>query len=364
MPIHTEDDPKHATQHKPSTIKEVAKRAGVSTATVSRVISGSSNVSKKLEKRVNNAIKTLDFRPNLVARRLRRRSTKIIGVVISDIQNPFNASLVEGIESVLQTDEYLLLLGNSSDNPQREQQKLNTFLSEDVTGVIFVCTNENASYFRKFQEKGISLVAVDRKPPDLTVDSVQVANADASYRAASHLLQEGHRRVGLVAGPLTISTAIERCEGYKHALVSAGLPIDPELIQVGNFRQAGGYEAMGALLDLPKPPSAVLVSNNLMTLGALQMIHERSLNIPDEIALIGFDDMPWATSLRPPLTVIAQPVFEMGAVAARQLLARIDKPNAPIQQVILETRLIIRASCSCRNGVKVGALKPAADLER
>ena len=362
MPI--EDNPSSAGLHKPSTIKEVAERAGVSTATVSRVISGSGTVSKKLEKRVHNAIKTLDFRPNLVARRLRRRNTKMIGVVISDIQNPFNAVLVEGIESVLQENQFLLLIGNSSDNPQRETQKLNTFLSEDVTGVIFVCTNENASYFRKFQEKGISLVAVDRKPDNLEVDSVQVANADASFRAVNHFLQEGHRRIGLVAGPLAISTAFERCEGYKRCLNSAGLPIDPELIQVGNFRQDGGYRAMGSLLDLSNPPSAVLVSNNLMTLGALQMIHERGLDIPGEISLIGFDDMPWATSLHPPLTVIAQPVYEMGAIAANLLLARIAKPGGSIQHVTLETKLIVRASCSCRNGMKSVAPKPAFNLEK
>jgi LacI family transcriptional regulator len=336
--------------YRATTIREVAEKAGVSIATVSRVISGTGGVSKKLEKRVQNAIKTLDFRPNQVARRLRARSTKVIGVVINDIQNPFNHALIEGIESVLQENDFLLLLGNTSDNPQREQQKLDTFLSEDVTGLIFVSSNQDATYYNKFLEKGIALVAVDRKPTNLRVDCVQVDNEEAAYRAIQHLTEEGHRRIGLVAGPLTISTAAQRCAGYQRGLVAAGLTVDPELIQIGNFRQAGGYTAMGALLDQPNPPSAVLVSNNLMTLGALQMIHERELNIPDQIALIGFDDMPWAASLRPPLTVIAQPVYEMGAVAARLLVSRIQEPGGPIQQVTLDTRLIMRASCTCRGG--------------
>ena len=207
-------------------------------------------------------------------------------------------------------------------------------------------------------------MAVDRKPANLEVDSVQVANADAAFRAVNHFLQEGHLRIGLVAGPLSISTAFERCEGYKRCLSSAGLPIDTELIQTGNFRQDGGYRAMGALLDLPKPPSAVLVSNNLMTLGALQMIHERGLDIPGEIALIGFDDMPWATSLHPPLTVIAQPVFEMGAIAAKLVLARIAVPGGSIQHVILETKLIVRASCSCHSRIKNSLRKSVVDMEK
>jgi DNA-binding LacI/PurR family transcriptional regulator len=351
MPTNAARTSKFSGQRKPSTIIEVAERAGVSTATVSRVISGSVAVSKALETRVKNAIEELDFRPNLMARRLRRRNTNMIGVVVSDIQNPFNTALVEGVESVLQND-YLMLLGNTSDSPRRERQKLNIFLSEDVTGIIFACTNEDASYFTKFQEKGVSLVAVDRKPTDLNVDSVKVANEDASFRAVNHFLQEGHQRIGFVAGPAAISTARERCGGYVRGLASAGLPALSEWIQAGNFRQDGGYHAMGVLLDLPNPPTAVLVANNLMTLGALQMIHERGLSIPGEIALIGFDDMPWAASLRPPLTVVAQPVFEMGAAAARLLLARIENYNAPVQNLVFETQLIIRASCSCQGGIK------------
>jgi LacI family transcriptional regulator len=350
MPNLKEEPPVTPGQHRPTTIREVAEKAGVSIATVSRVISGSGGVSKKLEKRVQKSIEALDFRPNQVARRLRARSTKVIGVVINDIHNPFNHDLIEGIESVLQENEYLLLLGNTSDNPQREQQKLNSFLSEDVTGLIFACSNQDATYYNKLLDKGIALVAVDRKPANLKVDCVQVDNDEAAFRAVQHLVQEGHKRIGLVAGPLTISTAAQRCAGYQRALVAAGLAVDPQLIQVGDYRQVGGYSAMGVLLDQPDRPSAVLVSNNLMTLGALQMIHERDLNIPDEIALIGFDDMPWAASLRPPLTVIAQPVFEMGAVAARLLMGRIQEPGSPIQQVTLDTKLIVRASCSCRGG--------------
>jgi LacI family transcriptional regulator len=331
--------------HQPSTMKDVAERAGVSTATVSRVISGNGGVSKKLEQQVKNSIKDLDYRPNQVARRLRRRSTRIVGVVVSDIKNPFFTTMVEGIESVLEENGYLLLLGNSNENPQRERQRINIFLSEDVSGIIFAHTGEDTPVYKKIQNTGIALVAVDRRPGDLDVDSVQVANEESAYQAANYLLEEGHRRIGLITGPANISTSFERLAGYQRGLAAAGITMDGELIQAGNFRQEGGYQAMGALLDLPHPPSAVLVLNNLMTLGALQMIHERQLDIPEQISLIGFDDMPWAASLRPPLTVIAQPVYEMGVIAARLLLGRIQAPDGPIQHVTLETRLILRASC-------------------
>jgi DNA-binding LacI/PurR family transcriptional regulator len=326
-------------------MKDVAERAGVSTATVSRVISGNGGVSKKLEQLVKNSINDLDYRPNQVARRLRRRSTRIVGVVVSDIKNPFFTTMVEGIESVLEENGYLLLLGNSNENPQRERQRLNIFLSEDVSGIIFAHTGEDTPIYKKIQNTGIALVAVDRRPGGLEVDSVQVANEESAYRAANYLLEEGHRRIGLITGPANISTSFRRLAGYQRGLAAAGIALDGELIQTGNFRQEGGYHAMGALLDLPHPPSAVLVLNNLMTLGALQMIHERQLDIPDQISLIGFDDMPWASSLRPPLTVIAQPVYEMGVIAARLLLGRIQAPDGPIQHVTLDTRLILRASC-------------------
>jgi LacI family transcriptional regulator len=346
--------------HKPYTIKDVAESAGVSTATVSRVISGSGNVSKKLVKRVKNTIAALDFHPNQAARRLRHRTTKIVGVVLSDIQNPFFTTLVEGIESVLQERGYLLLLGNSCEDQNRENQHLNTFLSEQVSGVIFTSSGNDISYYKKFQTAGIPLIAVDRKPLGLNVDLIQLANEKASFEAVNHFFMEGHRRIGLIAGLESISTGSERREGYLRAFQTADVPVDQDLIQAGDFRQSSGYRLMGKLLDLPDPPSAVLVSNNLMTLGALQMIHERNLNIPDQISIIGFDDIAWASSLRPPLTVIAQPVSEMGIAAANLLLERIQKPESPVRHMTFETELIIRASCRCaKNGrlpAKVGGL--------
>ncbi len=333
--------------HKLITIKDVAEAAGVSTATVSRVISENGNVSKKLAKRVINVINELDYHPDQSARRLRHRTTKIVGVVLSDIQNPFFTTLVVGIEGVLQEKGYILLLGNSCEDQNRENQHLSTFLSEQVAGIIFTSTGKDIASYKKFQAIGIPLIAVDRRPADLDVDSVQLANEKASFDAVNHFFMEGHRRIGLIAGLEYLSTGSERRDGYMRAFQASGIPVDPELIQYGDFRQDSGYRAMGALLDLTDPPSAVLVSNNLMTLGALQMIHERDLTIPNQISIIGFDDIDWASSLRPPMTVIAQPVTEMGIAAANLLLERIQNPEGPIKHLTFDSRLIVRASCWC-----------------
>jgi LacI family transcriptional regulator len=330
------------------TMKEVAAHVGVSTATISRVLGGKGGVRPELEQRVRQAIVELGYRPNQAARRLRQRQAKIIGVLVTDIQIPFFASIVVGIDSILQKAGYLPLLGNSFDSLASEQAHLNTFLSEGVSGVIFAAVNSQdvANYYR-LREAGIPLVAIDRTPGDLQVDSVQVANIQAASQAISHFIEEGHQRIALIAGPNQISTAVERQAGYEQALLAAGLPLDPGLIQVGGYTLDGGYRAMRTLMENSNRPTAVLIVNNVMTLGALQYINEKAIDIPCDIAIIGYDDMPWAASLRPPLTVVAQPDAEIGVLAARLMLERIDKPESSIKHITLDARLVLRASCSC-----------------
>jgi DNA-binding LacI/PurR family transcriptional regulator len=193
-------------------------------------------------------------------------------------------------------------------------------------------------------------VAVSRVLPGLKVDTVTVGNAEGAHVAVAHLIGLGHRRIGLISGPMGISTARDRQAGYERALQEAGLPLDRDLIQYADFRQSGGYNAMEQLLQMRVPPSGVFVGSNLMTLGALQTIHERGLDIPGQIAIVGFDDMPWAASLRPPLTAVAQPAYEVGAAAARLLLERLREPDRPIRHIVLETRLVVRASCGTHQG--------------
>lgn len=330
------------------TMKEVAAEAGVSTATVSRVLGSKGGVRPDLERRVRQTIEDLGYRPNQAARRLRERKAKIIGVLVTDIQIPFFASIVVGIDRVLQGAGYLPLLGNTFDLLASEQAHLNNFLSEGVSGVIFAAANsKDVSNYERLLDAHIPLVSIDRTPGDLQVDTVQVANLQAANQAVNHLIQEGHQRIALIAGPNHISTAVERQAGYELALRSAGLPLDPALIQVGNYTLEGGYRAMRSLIENPERPTAVLIANNVMTLGALQYVNEQALEIPCDIAVIGYDDMPWAASLRPPLTVVAQPDDEIGVLAARLMLDRIREPESSIKHMTLDARLILRSSCNC-----------------
>ncbi len=330
------------------TVKDVAAKAGVSTATVSRVLSRKDGVSPELEQRVRLAIEALGYRPNQSARRLRERRSKIIGVLVPDIQINFFASIVVSIERVLQEAGYLLLLGNTNDNIESERQHINTFLSEDVAGVIFTpSSTANVSNFQALIENGIHLVSIDRKPGDLQIDTVQVANQQAAQNATRHLLDEGHQRIGFIAGPDFISTSAERQAGYELALKQSGIRLESVLIRPGNYTIESGYKAMRDLFSMHERPTAVLIANNSLTLGAMQFIREHEIAVPDQVAIIGFDDMPWSTILRPPLSVIVQPMNEIGVSAARLMLQRISEPASSIKHLTLETNIVIRQSCLC-----------------
>ena len=325
------------------TIKDVAARAEVSTATVSRVLTGSGSVREDLSERVLAAVKALDYRPNRSARELRARAVQRVGVVL-DIQNPFFTSVLRGIEEELQAEGYVVMLGDSNENPVTEQVHLAMLRNERVAGAILsICSTEPARY-RALAEDGIPLVLIDRVLDGLAADAVLTNNIDSARQAVEHLIASGHRRIGCVLGLSHTTTAMERRLGYEQALTRSGLVFDPALIQPGYFTVEGGHQAMRALLDLPQPPTAVFVVNNLMVLGAFQAIHECGLSIPGDVAVIGFDEMPWAISLQPPLTVIAQPAREIGVTAARALLQRIREPQLPPARVVLENRLIVRGS--------------------
>jgi DNA-binding LacI/PurR family transcriptional regulator len=325
------------------TIKDVAKHASVSTATVSRVLAGSNQVSENLRIRVLESIDALDYIPNQVGRSLRRQTTNIIGLVITDIQNPFFTSILRGVQDVFQEHKLVVLTANSDENPTQELLHLQILRSQGVRGLIFAPARSDY-YGLEYLFNGMAVVAIDRLPLNINVDSVIVDNVAGAKVATQHLLDLGHRRIGFIAGISKVTTGKDRLRGYLEALQEAGLHRIDELIQDGSFLQKGGYKAMSNLLDLPIPPTAIVSSNNLMSLGALQALHERGVKIPDEIAVVGFDDMPWAPCLQPPLTVIAQPTYEIGRQAAHLLLERFESPDFPARNLVLETNLIIRAS--------------------
>jgi LacI family transcriptional regulator len=326
------------------TIKQVAEKVGVSTATISRVLNGHGYVSPETRRIVLEAVEELNYQPNRAARNLRRQVAQIIGMVVSDLQNPFFTSVIQGIEGVIEENGFTLLLSNSDEDPRREDRQLRTLEAERVSGIIIAPCRGESEMLRRLVAQKMPVVLIDRELTRLKVDTVTVHNREAACEAVLHLKSQGHSRIGWIGGPPRLSTSMERHDGFLDGIKAAGLSLEPEYLQNGDYRLDGGYQSMQRLLNLPHPPTAVMVGNNLMTLGALQAIHEKCLSIPRDIAIVGFDDMPWAASLQPPLTVVAQPTCEMGIIAARLLLARIANPSLSTHTVILDTQLIVRSS--------------------
>ncbi len=327
------------------TIYEVAEQAQVSAATVSRVLSGAKFVSGELAQRVWDAVSELEYRPNHIARNLRARATSTIGVVIPDIQNPFFTSVVRGIEDALQVEKFTLLLANSDGDPSRERVCLDTLCAEEVAGLVFVPCNAEPRAYEHLGRQGVPVVAVDRSPVGLNVDLIGVTNEEGARDAVLHMASLGRQRIALIGGPPSANVAVEREQGYRKALEQAGLAYLPALVVRADFREDGGYEAMTSLLGRPVLPDAVFVANNLMAMGALRALSDAALRVPDEVALVSFDDIPWGTRVSPPLTAVAQPTYDLGVSAARILLDRIREPHRPVRRVALQTTLVVRRSC-------------------
>ena len=327
-----------------STSEDVAKKAGVSVATVSRVLNDSPHVSPAVRRKVLRAAKALNYQPNRTAQRLRAKRSHVIGLVISDIQNPFFTSVVRGIEDVAYKHDYSVVLCNSDEDPEKERLYINVMRAEAVGGVILASTTETNPLVADLFDHDIPVVAIDRRIKDKRVDAVLAANAQGAFEAVSHLIALGHRRIGFVGLPLTRTTGKERYDGYARALRAHGLSVSRQLVRIADAKQQGGYQRAIDLMTERPSITALFVANNLMTLGALSAIRERGMKIPDDISVVGFDDMPWATLLEPPLTAVAQPTYELGQRAAELLLERLKQPQKPAAQIELKTSLIVRGS--------------------
>lgn len=344
----------------PPSIKDVARRAGVSSATVSRVLANKPHVREEVRQRVLAAVEELGYQPSRVARSLRVQRSRIIGLIISDIQNPFFTSLVRAVEDVAYEHEYAVFLCNSDEDIQKESLYIDVMQAERVAGVVISATRETENPSRKLVEAGIPVVAVDRRMLDLEVDTVMVDNVGASFQLVSHLINDGHQRIGAVVGTPKATTGRERYEGYVRALEAYGLSVEPHLVRTGLPKEKLGYHFTLELLNLPEPPTALFTGNNLLTLGALRAIRERGLRIPDDLALVAFDEMDWMPLMEPSLTVVAQPTYELGRAAAELLLQRIEDHTRPPTEVILQPTLIIRQSCARH---EEGALPESSPLD-
>ncbi len=294
--------------------------------------------------RVLDAVAELGYRPSRVARSLRARRSSIIGLIISDIQNPFFTALVRAVEDVANAHQHAVFLCNSDEDVDKEKFYIELMQSEQVAGVLITPTREKGSHCRKLVEANIPVVAVDRCVTDVDVDTVVVDNARSAAAVVQHLVDMGHRRIGLVVGSADITTGRERKEGYAQALAATGLPIVPSLIQSDVPTEASGYRLTNNLLGLPEPPTAIFTGNILLTIGALRAIRDRGLVIPRDVALVAFDETVWASLLEPSLTTVEQPTYELGQLAAELLLRRIQDNARPRQKIVLQATLHIRQS--------------------
>jgi DNA-binding LacI/PurR family transcriptional regulator len=242
-----------------------------------------------------------------------------------------------------------VILCNTDDNPDKQKSYLSVMQAQQAAGLIVVPTHpKDAAMLTPVRDAGIPIVLVDREIGGLEADTVIVDNVRGAHLAISHLIRLNYQRIAILAGPQTLTPGRERLQGYSNALQEAGREVDRRLVKVGTFKVESGRDLTHELLDSPQPPDAIFASNNLMALGCLRALHERQIRIPDEVALVGFDDMPWAEDLNPPLTAVAQPSYELGHQALELLLKRIRHPDAPYRKVILQPRLIIRKSCGAK----------------
>ncbi|WP_227004131.1 LacI family DNA-binding transcriptional regulator [Salicibibacter halophilus] len=327
-----------------SSIREVATVAGVSTATVSHVINETRFVADSTRQRVIDAMAELDYTPNFAAKTLRSQQTSTIGLVIPDISNHFFTSVVKGIEQHLNQKGYQLLVGNTDENLELEIGKLKTFQAQQVSGIILASSAESYQDIEPYIDQKTPAIYVDRIPDGTTGDYISVENEKAVYDAVQLLIERGHGRIGMVTGINTLSTTQERIKGYRKALVHSGISVDENLIFEGDSKFTGGYQAAEKLLTKPDI-TAIFVANNLMTIGVCTYLKEHKIAIPDDVAIIGFDDYEWAKITDPPLSVIKQPAEAMGEKAVEALLCKIKTDDPGNQSFRFPTELILRGSC-------------------
>jgi DNA-binding LacI/PurR family transcriptional regulator len=333
-----------------ASLQEVARAAGVSMATVSRAISRPGMVNAETRQRVEAAVRELGYRPSRVARRLRvaQGLSDLVGLVIPDLQNPFFADLARGVEDVAARHGYTVLIGNSDESVEKETRYLNVMRAEAVDGIILPPSCEGRSAAVDLARAGVPLVCVDRRLDRAKVDTVLVDNVRGAIEATEHLIAHGHRRIGYLEGKQGVSTTRERLEGYRSALARHGIADDPALVLSGDSRPESARRLTTQLLQSPERPTALLVGNGMMTIGVLEAIHDLGLRIPEDVAVIGYDDMPWARALTPALTVVRQPGYELGSRAMELLRQRIREPERSITTVMLQPDLVVRGSCGAR----------------
>lgn len=346
--------PKSTRPHDKATIVDVAEAAGVSYATVSRVVNNKSNVTPGTRDRVLAIMQEMDYQANLHARRLVGGRSNVLGVLVHGLASQYLSEIFGGIQDVLSVTDYDLMLYTTHRRARDAVRSVDMLSGGLAEGLLIVLPHHPEQYVSSLRERGYPYILIDHKGASKDDISVVAANWQGGYEATQYLIQLGHRRIGILTGNMEMDSAHDRLEGYKAALRNAGIGIDASLIFQGDYHESSGVEGAAALLNLPQPPTAIFASNDIMALGVLEMARTRGLSVPGHLSVVGFDDIPMASLSWPRLTTVRQPLAEMGRVATRMLLRRLDwnassaeartTQNASFQSAVLPVELIVRQS--------------------
>ncbi len=324
-------------------IKDVARKAGVSISTVSRVINESKIVKPETHEKVMKAIDELGYKPNAIARSLKIKNTKTIGILIPDISNQFYPEVVRGIEDIANMYEYNIFLCNTDQDKEKEIQYFDVMAEKQVDGVVFIGNEVSPELYKKFKTYGIPIILIGTDHE--AIPSVTIDNVGASRAIMKYLIKKGHRRIGIITGkhydPVTYGT---RMEGYKKALEENEIPFLEELVIEGGYRFKSGYEGAKKFMDMEEPPTAIFVANDEMAIGAMRAALEQGIAIPDELAIVGFDNIDMAGKVFPALTTVAQPMYEMGAIGMRVLTKILNEETLETEKIVLNYSILERES--------------------
>ncbi len=327
-----------------TTIKDVARGAGVAPNTASRVINDSGYVSEATRARVEAAIEELGYVPNRIARSLRSKQTHTLALVLTDITNPFWTTIARGVEDAASAEGFSVILCNTDESEAKEFSYVGVLLQKQVDGFLLVPAHSEGRSVALIRRQGVPLVVLDRTVP-APVDMVRSDSVGGSRALTEHLLSQGHRRIAILSGPQQVSTASDRVQGFREAMDAAGVVPDERMVIFGEFTRAGGQAMAEEVLGLTPRPTALVAANNFIAVGAFRALQGMGLRVPEDVALVAFDDLPPSFRMEPFLTVVAQRVYEVGQTATQLLLRRLraELPDAP-QEIVLPVELVVRGS--------------------
>lgn len=342
-----------------TTIRDVARRAGVAPITVSRVLNKSGYVKPETRARVEQAAADLHYVPNMLAHSFRSNRTNTLALVVTDITNPFWTTVARGVEDVASDHGFSVFFCNTDESEAKQAQYLVALLRRRVDGVLLAPASSSGAAVEALMRQHVSVVVIDRRVEGVAVDTVRGDSEGGAYQLVRHLTGLGHRRIALLSGPEELSVSRERAAGYARALRDAGLPLDPALCFFGAFTVASGRAMMAALLAHPPLPTAIFAANNFIAAGALHTLREAGLHMPEDLSVAVFDDLPEPYVSEPVLTVVTQPAYALGQTAARRLLARISEPDEEVCDIVLPVGFIERRSTQAPRAARELQLQPA-----